>query len=635
LPGSEVKILTEFAVSSDLSDRVYAHELTEREHAERAALLLSAIIDSSDDAIISKNLDGVITSWNKSAERIFGYIAAEAIGQTVAALLIPEDRQDEEPNILARLRRGERVDHFETVRRRKDGSLVDVSLTISPVKDAEGVIIGASKIARDIGERKHADRAALLLSAIVDSSDDAIISKDLQGVITSWNKSAERLFGYTAAEAIGQTVASLLIPEDRQDEEPNILTRLRRGERVDHFETVRRRKDGSLVDISLTISPVKDVGGAIIGASKIARDISESKRVRAALMESEARFRQLADTMPQIVWTARPDGYVDYYNERWYEYTGFSRDVFGDGSWEAIVHPEDLERTRETYYASINSGQPYNIEYRLMDRNRNVWRWFVGRAVAIHDAEGKIVKWFGTCTDIDEQKRVEDDLRRANEDLEQFAYSASHDLQEPMRGVKIYSELLTRRHADKLDGEALKFMRYLRNSATRMECLLRDLLTYTQVTRVEQNAETADANEALKSALANLSGAVLESGANIAAEPLPSLPVHGMHLQQLFQNIIGNAIKYRSPDRRPVVHVAAERQGGYWEFSISDNGIGIDSEYKENIFGLFKRLHNSDEYSGTGIGLAICKRLVDRYHGRIWVESEAGKGSTFRFTLPV
>jgi PAS domain S-box-containing protein len=611
------------------------HDITERKHAERAALLLSAIVDSSDDAIISKDLDGVITSWNKSAERLFGYTAAEAIGHTVSDLLIPEDRQHEESDILKRLRRGERVDPFETVRRRKDGSRLDISLTISPVRNAAGVIIGASKIARDISERKHIDHAALLLSAIVDSSDDAIISKDLNGVITSWNKSAERLFGYTAAEAIGKTVASLLIPEDRQNEEPDILARLRKGERVDHFETVRQRKDGSRLDISLTISPVRDARGAIIGASKIARDVSESKRVRAALMESEARFRQLADTMPQIVWTARPDGYIDYYNQRWYAFTGFSHDVVGDASWEAILHPDDLQRTRESYYAAIHSGQPYNIEYRLMDRSLNVWRWFIARAVAVHDAEGKIVKWFGTCTDIDEQKRAQDDLRRANEDLEQFAFSASHDLQEPMRGIKIYSELLSKRYGSQLDGEALRFLGYLRNGATRMECLVRDLLTYTKVTTLEQETEIADANEALKSSLANLSGAVSESGANVTTGPLPSLPVNHTHLQQLFQNIIGNAIKYRSPDRPPVVRVAAERRHGCWIFSISDNGIGIDSEYKENIFGLFKRLHNSDEYSGTGIGLAICKRLVDRYHGRIWVESEPGRGSTFRFTLPV
>jgi PAS domain S-box-containing protein len=368
--------------------------------------------------------------------------------------------------------------------------------------------------------------------------------------------------------------------------------------------------------------------------ARLTADLIERKRAEAALLASESRFRQLADAMPQLVWTARPDGAIDYYNERWYEFTGFSRDAF-DASWDSILHPDDVQRTRETYYAAIHSGQPYDIEYRFWDRREKRWKWFVGRALPVRDAQGKIVKWFGSCTDIDEQKRVQEELLRANQDLEQFAFSASHDLQEPLRSVKIYSELLMKRHADRLDGEALKFMQYLRNGASRMEALVRDLLTYTRVTKFDASAEVSDANEALKAVLDNLAGAIQESGAQISADPLPSVSVHGMHLQQVFQNLIGNAIKYRSRERLARVHVTAERQGGYWLFAVSDNGIGIDPEYRENVFGLFKRLHTSHEYSGTGIGLAICQRIVDRYHGRIWVESEPGQGSTFRFTLPV
>jgi PAS domain S-box-containing protein len=504
----------------------------------------------------------------------------------------------------------------------------------APLQHADGTTVHLA-VTHDITERKRAERTSFLLSAIVDSSDDAIISKNLEGVISSWNKSAQRLFGYTAEEAIGQTVASLLIPDDRQEEEPDILTRLRRGERVDHFETVRRRKDGSLLDISLTISPVRNREGVIIGASKIARDITESKRVQAKLVESEARFRQLADAMPQMVWTAQADGYVDYYNQRWYEFTGFTRDAQHDASWERTLHPEDCDRTRETWHAAVSSGEPYDIEHRFFDRSENRWRWFMTRALPVRDAAGKLVKWFGTSTDIHDQKRVEDQLRRANQDLEQFAFSASHDLQEPLRSIKIYSELLMKRHAHKLDGEALKFMSFLRNGATRMEALVRDLLTYTQATKFDEPPKVTNANEALKTALANLSGAIVESGAQVTNDLLPSLPVNGTHLQQLFQNLIGNAIKYRSPERPAAVHVEAERQKEHWVFSVADNGMGIDPDYKESIFGLFKRLHSSNEYAGTGIGLAICRRIVDRYQGRIWVESEPGRGSTFRFTLPV
>jgi PAS domain S-box-containing protein len=250
---------------------------------ELAPYWLSAIIESAEDAIITKTLEGIITSWNKGAERIFGYTAEEAVGQPVL-MLIPADHLDEEPTILARLRAGERLEHYETVRVRKDGSLVNISLTVSPIRSQEGRIIGASKIARDITERRRAEEKLLQVAAIVENSDDAIISKDLNGVILSWNPGAERLYGYTAAEIVGQSV-TMLIPTDRPDEEPYILDQIRRGVRVDHYETVRRHKDGTIIDVSLTVSPVRDAAGRIIGASKIARDITARKRAENELRE--------------------------------------------------------------------------------------------------------------------------------------------------------------------------------------------------------------------------------------------------------------------------------------------------------------------------------------------------------------
>jgi PAS domain S-box-containing protein len=241
--------------------------------------LLRAIIDSSDDAIVSKDLNGVITSWNQSAERIFGYTSAEAVGRPIT-MLVPVDRPDEEKYILEQIRRGERVDHFETKRRRKSGQLIDISVTISPIT-----------------EQKRGTQAAALLAAIVSSSDAAIISKDLKGTITSWNVGAEQIYGYTADEIIGKSVL-LLLPADRRQEETTILERIRKGERIDHFETLRRRKNGEIFPASLTVSPVKDSKGVIIGASKITRDITELKRIssdREQLLASERAARSQAE----------------------------------------------------------------------------------------------------------------------------------------------------------------------------------------------------------------------------------------------------------------------------------------------------------------------------------------------------
>jgi PAS domain S-box-containing protein len=590
------------------------------------------IVETTPECVKIVSADGTLLFMNTPGLGMLGAASPEeVIGRNVCEF-IAEEHREKFREFNERICRGEKGSlEFELVGPRGTRSVVETYA--APIRYRDGTTAHLA-ITHDITDRKRTDSASLLLSAIVDSSDDAIISKNLNGVITSWNKSAEHLFGYTAAEAVGQHVATLLIPADRQNEEPDILARLRRGERVHHFQTKRRRKDGALLDISLTISPVKDAEGRIVGASKIARDIGESKRLENVLLASEARFRQLADAMPQIVWTARADGHIDYFNSRWYEFTGFDRDRPGNAAWESLMHPDDLEHWREAWNASLSSRQPYDVEYRLFDRHESRWRWFVCRAVSARDGEGGAVKWFGSCTDIDEQKRVQDDLRRANYDLEQFAFSASHDLQEPLRSIKIYSELLSRRHADLINEEAKTFLTFVQQGATRMEMLVRDLLTYTQASAVEHTDAMVDANDAFETALANLAGAISETGANITADSLPTVAVHKLHLQQLFQNIISNAIKYRSPDRLAAVRIVAKRQYGFWAFAISDNGIGIDPQYKENIFGLFKRLHTTDQYSGTGIGLALCRRIVDRYGGRIWVDSEPGQGSTFRFTLP-
>ncbi len=254
---------------------------------ENAEAYLAAIIDSSDDAIVAKTLDGVITAWNRSAQRIFGFTPEEAVGQHIS-IIIPEDRQDEEFVILGKVKAGQRVDHFETIRRAKDGTLVDISLTVSPIRDDDGRIIGASKVARDIRIVKEAERQSAYLAAIVDSSDDAIISKNLDGMITSWNQGAERIFGYTPDEAVGKHI-TLIVPPNLIDEEYAILARVKFGERIDHFETLRRARNGDLLDISLTVSPIRDGSGRIVGASKVARNITEQKRAVKELAETNQR----------------------------------------------------------------------------------------------------------------------------------------------------------------------------------------------------------------------------------------------------------------------------------------------------------------------------------------------------------
>ena len=281
--GSRFRVSLTISPVRDATGRIIgaskiARDLTGVRESETARAYLAAIIDSSDDAIISKDLNGIVTSWNHSAERLYGYSAEEMVGQPVLKIIPPELSHEEE-FILSKVRAGEKIDHYETVRMHRNGQRLQVSLTVSPIRDSRGRIVGASKIARDIGLLLRAERAQGLLGAIVLSSDDAIISKDLDGVVTSWNPAAERLYGYGAEEMIGTPIRRI-IPEDLQGEEDLILAKIRAGERIEHFETVRYRKDGSRVEVSITVSPVRDARGRIVGASKVARDITAQRQAQ-------------------------------------------------------------------------------------------------------------------------------------------------------------------------------------------------------------------------------------------------------------------------------------------------------------------------------------------------------------------
>jgi PAS domain S-box-containing protein len=378
---------------------------------------LAAIVESSDDAILSKDLNGVIQSCNAAGERIFGYSIRELIGKPVR-ILIPPDRQAEEDDILARIRRGERIQHFETVRLRKDGSPLDVSLTISPVRDATGRIIGASKIARDITEQKRNRAAQTYLAAIVESSEDAILSKNLDGIIQSCNARAEELFGYTAAELIGQSIR-LLIPPDRQAEEDEILARIRRGERIEHFETVRQDKAGQPIDVSLSISPVRDANGRIVGIAKLVRDITEQKRLARELEAQREWFRVTLASIGDGVIASDPDGRVTYMNEPARQMTGWPTneaigqplaDVFriiSEKTRKPVDHPAELVLRTGNIVGLANHTV-------LIDRN-GVERPIADSAAPIRGADGRIIGVVLVFRDVTEERRAEEAIAEQRE----------------------------------------------------------------------------------------------------------------------------------------------------------------------------------------------------------------------------
>jgi hypothetical protein len=401
----------------------------------------------------------------------------------------------------------------------KDGRRIPIEDSAAPIRDAANGIAGVVLVFRDVSQKRameHKERDVAIglaeLAAIIESSDDAIISKDLNGIVTSWNRGAERIFGYTKEEMVGRPISILASP-DRVDEMPRILQQISRGEHLDHFETTRRTKDGRDIYISLTVSPIRDSRGVIVGASKISRNITD---------------RILAEK---------------------------------------------------------------------------------------------------------ERRRQAELIERSNADLRHFAYAASHDLREPLRTIAVYSQILERGMRAHLDAENSANLQAIVAAAGRMAHLIDGLLEYSKAGEIGRTQEESiDTELALAAALANLQGSIEDTHAVISHDPLPSVPANEVHFVQLFQNIISNALKYRGADP-PSIHVSAQQRGGEWHFSIRDNGQGISPEYHAQIFDLFKRLHGQD-HPGSGIGLATCKKIIDQYGGRIWVESQPGSGATFFFTIP-
>jgi PAS domain S-box-containing protein len=358
-----------------------------------------------------------------------------------------------------------------------------------------------------------------------------------------------------------------------------------------------------------------------------------------ALQESEIRFKQLADAMPQLVWTAKPDGNIDYFNQRVCEIEGIYCDDHENWIWMPAIMEEDLKNTIDKWNNAYSTGKIYEITHRLKTKDDN-YRWYLSRGLPIKDHDGIIVKWFGTSTDIHEQKVTEEklkqslnDLESSNRDLEQFAYIASHDLQEPIRMIKSYSQLFERKYMNTLDETAAGYLNYISDGASRMHQLVSDLLQYSRITTKVLPYEIVDCSVVIGEVLEDLKLIIHEEDAIIDIGKLPVLKGDRTQIRQLFQNFIQNAIKFRS-EKRPEVKIISKKLDGFWQFTIKDNGIGIKSEYFEKIFVIFQRLHEKDRYPGTGIGLSLCKKIVERHGGEIHVESELGSGTAFTFTLP-
>ena len=590
---------------------------------------------------------GEIVLLNLQAEKCFGYRRDELVGQQVkniipqgfAERLIADDLRSAEDALAQQIGTG-----IELTGRRKDGSEFPIEIMLSPLKSDDGILVTAA--VRDISVRKSGERQLEQMEAkyrgLLEAAPDAMVVVNQNGEIVLLNLQTEQQFGYRRDELLGQKVTNIipdgfaerLIADDLRSAKDALAQQIDTG-----LELIGRRKDGSEFPIEIMLSPLESVEEILVTAA--IRNISVRKEAEKRMAQMEGRYRGLLDAAPDAMVVVNRSGEIVLLNVQAEKQFGYRRNellgqqvnnIIPEGFAERLV-ADGLRSAEDALAQQIGTG----IE--LIGRRKDGTEFPIEIMLSPLQSNEEILVT-AAIRDITLRRKVAAqllekiaELNRSNEELGQFAYIASHDLQEPLRMVASYTQLLSRRYKGKLDADADEFIDFAVDGATRMQRLIQDLLAYSRIGTKGKDLRETSSEEALRKALTNLSGSIEESGAQVTHDRLPTVMADETQLIQLFQNLVGNAIKYQGPGT-PQVHVAAKNGGRKWTFSVQDNGVGIDPKYFEKIFGMFQRLHKREEFAGTGIGLAICKKIVERHGGSISVESSPGHGSTFRFALP-
>jgi PAS domain S-box-containing protein len=629
------------AAIRDISVRKAAEEVLAQMEGKYRGLM-----EAAPDAMVVVNQGGKIVLLNVQAEKQFGYRRDELLGQRVtniiprgfAERLVADDLRSAEDALAQEIGTG-----IELNALRKDGSEFPIEIMLSPLESAEGMLVTAA--IRDISVRKNAARVLAQMegkyAGLLEAAPDAMVVVNQGGEIVLLNLQAEKQFGYRRDELLGQKVTSIipvgfaerLVADDLRSAEDALAQEIGTG-----IELNALRKDGSEFPIEIMLSPLESAEGMLITAA--IRDITVRRNAEKHLAQMEGRYRGLLEAAPDAMVVVNQGGEIVLLNLQAEKQFGYRRNellgqkvtnIIPEGFAERLI-ADGLRSAEDALAQQIGTG----IE--LSGRRKDKTEFPIELMLSpLSGAEGTLVT--AAIRDISVRNAAEADLlhkveelNRSNEELGQFAYIASHDLQEPLRMVASYTQLLSRRYAGKLDSDADDFIAYAVDGATRMQRLIQDLLAYSRVGTKGKDLLSTSSEEALQHALSNLRGAIEESGALVTHDPLPEVLADEMQLVQLFQNLVGNAIKYQNPGI-PKIHIAALNGGKQYRFSVQDNGLGIDPQYFERIFGMFQRLHKREEFAGTGIGLAICKKIVERHGGQISVESQPGIGSTFRFAL--
>ena len=629
----------EIAVFDDITARKRV-EAAMRESEER----FRQTFDLAASGMAHVTLDGHFLRVNRSLCQILGYSRDELVGMSVKELSHPEDRDLTDAE-RERVREGDlETARFEKRYLRKNGAVVWVDLAIALARDSTGEPEYEIAVFDDITSRKVLDAALRDKTELLQLGQSAarmiILDYDMRTDHLTWSDSPEWLRGPLPASGEYPKFKDQVHPEDR---ERFILSRQRVIDTLEPSSQEYRvvRTDGQVIWVLARRQVLLgDEGGKAARLLVAMIDITDRKHAEAALRESEARFRSLTQLSSDWYWEQDNAFRLTFMSGRMGERTGLNASSFlGQQRWDtpALNLTEDDWRRHREQLVRHEAFHDFEMQRATPEGGS---RWISLSGEPVYGDDGGFVGYRGVGKDITERKQAEialreahEELKRSNSELEQFAYVASHDLQEPLRMVSSYTQLLLRRFGERFDGDSREFMGYIVDGAARMKQLIEDLLAYSRVGTRSKDFQEVSVEDALRRAVSNLRAAIQETGAAVSWDALPSVMADDTQITQLFQNLIGNALKFRSASV-PRIHVFVSAKEGHWHFMVRDNGIGIEAQYFERIFMVFQRLHNKAEYPGTGIGLAICKKVVERHGGRIWFESEAGKGTTFLFTIP-
>ena len=615
----------------------------EAETADRRArdqiLLRDALIDALPNPVFAKGLEGHFLAANRAFEQAFGWSRARLIGQTSFDLTADERARRH----IAADRLALETDSpccYDTTLRYADGIGRRVLMRKLRFRDSDGQLAGVVGAITDISELSRVSedlrRSEADLRAILDNMTDVFYRTDADGHLLMLSRSVEAVLGYHADDLLGQPTA-LVLPD------PGLRTRIletmrRQGGSVTDFEFQLRRRDGGLVWVSTSARLRHDDEGGFCGSEGTLRLIEDRKRAEASLRDSQALIQALVNCSSDATMLFALDGTLLACNAVLGERLGRPVDSMVGANLWTLFPSEVTAWRREVVRGVIENGRAA----RVVDRRDG--RVFDNAIHPVTDSAGRVTRVAVFSRDITEQTEAQAQLersiaetQRSNAELEQFAYVASHDLREPLRMISTYLALIERRYAALFDADGREFLTFARDGAQRMDRLVLDLLDYARTGRRGGPPAPTPLRAAIGQAVRVLGPAIAQSGAEVTVECAAADPLvlgEPDQIARLLQNLIGNALKYRAPDRAPRIRVVCRRLDQDWRIAVADNGIGIEADYYEQIFRIFQRLHPQDRYEGTGIGLAICKRIVEHLGGRIWVESTPGAGSVFSFTLP-